>query len=251
MITLKEAIDLLDGQSIRNLKPSLCGFFNPTIPKRLVQYWDEDPPAQIQSLLAHNKKLCARFGLDHVFYDTQAARRFLEKHYPPEMVALYERAPHPAIKSDLFRCAELAAHGGWYLDADMALRPNSPNIWRSSAPCVFFKWTEEKKRNVCNWFFGSRPKQPAMEHILDVISINLSFSLDNARSERDIIRNALNVAGPGRFTIAVAEWMRQESEGVFLAAVPQAYKIVMNGPDLLREPLGYKSTARHWLVAGK
>lgn len=250
-MAIAEALNFLDGQSIRNLKPSLRGLFNPTIPKRLVQFWDEDPPDQIQILLAHNKKQCAKFGLEHVFYDTQAAQRFLDQHYPQEMVALYERAPHPAIKSDLFRCAELAVHGGWYLDADMALRPNSANVWASSASCVVFKWTEEKKRNICNWFLGSQPRHPAMAHILDVISTNLVSSLNDARSERDVIRNALTVAGPGRFTIAVAEWMRQGSEGVFLAAVPQAYRIVMNGPELLKQPLGYKTTARHWLVAGK
>ena len=89
-----------------------------------------------------------------------------------------------------------------------------------------------------------------MQHVFEAACGSLGQSLEAPVAASAIIRNALNVAGPGLFTIALAECMQQTGQEVLCAAVPQAYRIVMNGPELLGQPLEYKKTARHWLVAG-
>lgn len=247
---LNAALAFLEDQPLRPVRGSIWGRVRPAIPRRLVQYWDHDPPAEITRLLAHNAEICARMGLAHIIYTDATAQSFLKQWHDPNMLDVYMQAPHAAIRSDLFRYAELAVNGGWYLDADMALRATSPHIWSTQAQAVVFKWVHPDRRNICNWFFGTSAGNPLMEHIRLRAAANIMHWTASGASGRDMTRNALSVAGPGLFTCAIAESLRATPKAAQIATVDQAYRIVMNGPEYLGRPLEYKSTARHWLKAG-
>ena len=247
---LDTALDYLGRQTLGQVHGSFLGRFNPAIPRRLVQFWDQDPPEEIRRLLDHNAKICAALGLQHICYTDATARQFLTQHYSAEMLEIYDKAPHAAIRSDLFRYGELAVNGGWYLDADMALRENGPAIWSTKSRAVVFKWCLPQRRNICNWFFGVAKAHPLMQHVCARASQNCAQWLNSTASDQKIIRSALSVAGPGLFTRAIAEFLRTQVQDTQIATVEQAYRIVMNGPEYLRAPLAYKSTPRHWHKAG-
>ena len=65
------------------------------------------------------------------------------------------------------------------------------------------------------------------------------------------IKRALAL-GPGALTEALGGWIAARgSEGITILDVDEAYKMVQNGPELLKAPLDYKKTALHWLLAGR
>lgn len=172
---LDAALSFLETRSLRPVRSTIWGRFWPAIPRRLVQYWDHNPPSEISRLLAHNAEICARAGLQHIVYTDATAQKFLKQYCGPEMLAAYNKAPHAAIRSDVFRYAELALNGGWYLDADMALRTSGPNIWSTQAQGVVFKWVHPDRRNICNWFFGTGAGNPLMHHIGTRAAANIMY----------------------------------------------------------------------------
>lgn len=206
-------------------------------------------PAQIEALLAHNTRLCAAFGMGHERWDLLRAEAFLAESYP-EYLEIVRAVPHPAMGSDLLRLCILARHGGLYLDADMALR--EAGVARLAGLLhegLVFKWNLPDRQNVPNWCFGFRAGHPMLEYLVHETAAAIATGLagDRAALGRDI----LNASGPGRFTRALGSWLARHGcpPGFAVLDVDEAYKMVQNGPELLKAPLAYKTTALHWLVA--
>jgi len=223
----------------------------PPQPPVLHQFWDRDPPRQITQLLRHNAKLCRRWGIGHEIWDHAQAETFLATHWPRQL-ALYRAAPHPAMASDLLRLCILHHHGGLWLDADMALRADGgarlPGLLHE---VLVFKWNQPDRSNLPNWCFGFRAGHPALAVLIDATAAAMEQAL--AHDPRAALRGILDVSGPGRFTRVLGGWIATHGcpPGLLMLDVAEAYRMVQNGPELLRAPLDYKKTARHWLVAGR
>src|SRR5690606_22748512 len=120
-------------------------------PRRLVQFWDSSVPADVERLLVHNSKLCGQNGYSYVLYTEDSARVFLKSNgFLPEVLTAFDAAPHPVIKADIFRLAEISVNGGFYLDADMIIRESFFDFVPEGA-CTFFKWSLDNRKNICNW----------------------------------------------------------------------------------------------------
>jgi len=217
----------------------------------LHQYWDQSPPKQVQTLLSHNAKLCSRWGVRHVVWDQASAEAFLARSYP-DLLPLFKRAPHPAMASDLLRLCILAQEGGLYLDADMALREKGGDrLIPLLQEGLVFKWSHEERTNLPNWCFGFRKGHPITAALVTETAKSIEHAL--AGDPNAALRGILGVSGPGLFTRVVGSWLAENGcpPGFTVLDVSDAYKMVQNGPQLLRAPLQYKKTALHWLQAGK
>ncbi|MEM6613535.1 MAG: glycosyltransferase, partial [Cyanobacteria bacterium P01_C01_bin.72] len=89
----------------------------PTIPKRIVQFWDEpEPPAEItrvcQSWLDHNP------DYEYTRFSLNTAIAFLHEHYDKQVFKAFKNCDQPATQADFFRLAYLNKMGGFYADAD-------------------------------------------------------------------------------------------------------------------------------------
>lgn len=220
-------------------------------PRIFHQFWDSDPPRQIQKLLKRNSKICAAHGIEHRVWTDAEARNLLQE-YEPCVAEAYDIAPHAAMKSDVFRLAALHKFGGVYLDADMVLRAErGPDLWASFTGVLAFKWNleAEKRFNSPNWCIGFRPGHPLADACL---AFTASSMVQDCMADPDLaLRQALKF-GPGAFTQVLGGWVKTHgADGITLLDVQDAYRMVQNGPQFLKQPLSYKQTATHWLVAGR
>lgn len=223
----------------------------PPAPAVLHQFWDRDPPRQVAWLLRHNAKLCRKWGMAHELWDQRRAEAFLAES-APEHLPLFRAAPHPAMASDLLRLIILERYGGIWLDADMGLHATGgARLAHLLHEALLFKWTHPDRSNLPNWCFGFRAGHPMLQALITQTASAMDQAL--ATNPQEALRNILDVSGPGRFTRIVAGWIDAHGcpPGLLMLDVAEAYRMVQNGPDLLKAPLDYKKTNRHWLIASR
>ena len=217
-------------------------------PRILHQYWDRDPPDQIRKLLAHCAKVCAGADVIHRVWDAQSGAALLADGFPDIVARAYEIAPHAAMKSDILRMAVMHRYGGIYLDADMALRVETgPYLWLSFTDALLFKWNLPERQNSPTWCMGFQAGHDLAWNAL-LHMYNRMVAAVEAEGEGAISR-ALAL-GPGALTEALGGWIAAHgADGITILDVNEAYRMVQNGPELLKAPLAYKSSPLHWLVA--
>lgn len=219
-------------------------------PRILHQFWDRDPPRQIDKLMAHCGKVCAGAGIEHRVWTADAAAALIADGFPDVVQRAFDTAPHPAMQSDVLRLAILHRYGGVYLDADMTLRKRTgPDLWTSFTGGLVFKWSLPERQNCPNWLLGFRPGHDLAWNCLNYTATRMAHAV--AQDPGRALRNALGY-GPGALTEAIGGWIEENgAEGVTVLDAAEAYRMVQNGPELLKAPLDYKKTALHWLVAGR
>jgi hypothetical protein len=221
-----------------------------TIPRRLVQYWDRNTPDQVQRLLDHNREMATRAGIDYVFFDEESAHNFLVEHESPDIARAYSMAVHPAMKCDLFRLCYLYAEGGFYVDADLALKRPLPGLFELPGSVVVFQWDSKNLRNLCNWLIGGAMGSAAMRVAIDQTARSILFHVE--RDPQAALKRILEVSGPGIFTRSIALALGSGPhkatgwESVNIELVSTAHRHVMVGPQFLKAPLQYKSDGRNW-----
>lgn len=96
------------------------------IPKKIVQYWDDEQmiPEDVTRCMNTWKDLETK-GFKHFVFNSKTAFDFIEKYYPKEYVDAFTLCPHPAMRADLFRLCYLLEYGGIYVDADDVLIDNN------------------------------------------------------------------------------------------------------------------------------
>lgn len=88
-------------------------------PPQIIQFWDTpDLPPDVVAEIARWQNPAG-----HLLVDDNAAERFISDSFGQTEARLFRAAPHPAIRSDVWRLCWLARHGGLYIDADARQRP--------------------------------------------------------------------------------------------------------------------------------
>ncbi|MEL6440209.1 MAG: tetratricopeptide repeat protein [Cyanobacteria bacterium J06621_8] len=142
----------------------------PTIPKRIVQFWNESQPPQevqriCQSWLDYNPEYqYARFSLE-------TAIAFLKQHYDQKVLTAFANCDQPAIQSDFFRLAYLNKMGGFYVDADDLCRQSLDNITSLNPELVVL---QEEFACIGNNFLGCIPGQSMIRTAFHQATINLN-----------------------------------------------------------------------------
>ncbi len=102
----------------------------PSIPKRIVQYWDEpEPPKEVEKLSQTWRNLNPEY--EYIRFSFDGAMAFLKEHYylDPRVLEAFKICEEPASQADFFRLAYLNKMGGFYADADdLARQPLNPMI---------------------------------------------------------------------------------------------------------------------------
>ncbi|GEM_PF-707752 len=91
----------------------------PSIPKRIVQYWDEpSPPKEVEKLSQTWRNLNPEY--EYIRFSFDGAMAFLKEHYYPDprVLKAFKNCEEPASQADFFRLAYLNKMGGFYADAD-------------------------------------------------------------------------------------------------------------------------------------
>lgn len=89
------------------------------IPRVVLQYWHSAKriPDDVDRCMATWKSL-QDASFDHLLFDDESARDFIQWNLGADHLAAFEQCAHPAMRCDLFRLCYLVAEGGFYVDAD-------------------------------------------------------------------------------------------------------------------------------------
>jgi tetratricopeptide (TPR) repeat protein len=205
---------------------------NVSIPRTIVQYWDQRPDEDLVALMGAWQTSNADFNWR--CFDRVQALGFLERRFPKSVVQAYRRAREPAQKADLFRLAYLTACGGVYADADDRCDTPLHTFMGSDATLVAH---QDNLGSIGNNFLAATAEHPVMHRAL-----SLAVEAIN-RGDQDL---AWLSTGPGLLTRAFAlEWASRSETGWFARAQIMSLgeiQRVMGIHCLAR----YKKTDRHW-----
>jgi hypothetical protein len=224
------------------------------IPRRVMQYWDREPPPQISRLIERTAEVCARHGVAHVLFDDRQARQMLVREGADVPLRAYDAAVHPAMKCDVFRLFWLERVGGHYVDADIVLRPGCGPLFDEPGDVLVFQWDSKGLSNLCNWLIGAAPGHPALAAALRATAESVLQAC--AADPQLALKNILNVSGPGVFTRGVGSWLAAhaptpQAATLNVQTVSFAHRMIQIGPQYLKAPLTYKADERHWASAAE
>ena len=90
---------------------------SPTIPRRIVQFWDEsEPPPEIERICQSWRDFNPEY--EYIRFSLETTVAFLKKHYDSKVLNAFENCDQAATQADFFRLAYLNKMGGFYADAD-------------------------------------------------------------------------------------------------------------------------------------
>ncbi|MBZ0129629.1 MAG: tetratricopeptide repeat protein [Rhodobacteraceae bacterium] len=203
------------------------------IPRRIAQFWDAaDPVPEIAALSAHNAEINP--GWDYRLFNDETARQFLLDHGERTALVAYTQTPLAAAKADIFRIACLYHRGGVYLDADDKCLTGLDTFLD---PCLTFTACQEDLTSIGNNFIACAPKHPILSHAL-----NLACSARNNTTGESVWL----ALGPGLLTRAIAS-AGTTRDGMFRQGIWIMPAHRLNRHVKTAMPLGYKSTAAHWV----
>ena len=173
-------------------------------------------------------------GTPHLVFSSSSARTFIAAHSAPEVLDCYDRATHPAMQSDIFRLAFLAAKGGIYIDADEECRRPLDDIQAAMQHVEFAAWlAPETPPYVYNGFLASHPGCRIIAWALEEAVRGVTFALEKP-GRIDIWQ----LTGPGLMTRAVGRFVVQpEFRGRAMLLTNQEYRAFGATKDL-----AYKET---------
>ena len=148
-----------EGLRDRALPPKIN---TPTIPRRIVQYWDNPQPPE--EILTVGRSWCDH-NPDYVYerFSFERAVEFLRSHYDADVVQAFEYCDYPATQADLFRLAYLNIMGGFYADADDRALRSLNDLVNSNAELILY---QEDNACVANNFIGCVPHHPVIRSAL-------------------------------------------------------------------------------------
>lgn len=211
------------------------------IPRVVFQYWNHSrPPADVAALM--QTWAAQNDGFEHVVFDRAAARDFLQRSYPADVLAAFEKCPHPAMEADLIRLAFLAANGGVYADADERCLAPLERLFAALGGASFAAAiTEGIPLYVHNWFICAAPANGIVRLALEQ-AVRMIHLDENERGTDDLWQ----ITGPGLLTRCCVTQALAEiraSRAADMALISQrCYTAIAASED----ELAYKSGTGNW-----
>ena len=207
-----------------------------TIPKRIVQFWDEPKPPQevqriCQSWLDFNPEY------QYIRFSLETAVAFLQEHYDPKVLKAFNNCDQPATQADFFRLAYLNKMGGFYADADDLCRQSLDNIVDLKAELVVL---QEDFACIGNNFLGCIPGQAMIRTAFHRAVCSLSHYCNDGPWFQ---------TGPGLITSAICSgllpYLAYTDYQIWprLLVLTQAHLRKIINQHL---PLAYKRTPKSW-----
>ena len=127
----------------------------PTIPKRIVQFWDQpEAPQEVQRICQSWRTLNPEY--EYIRFSLETAVVFLKEHYEQKVLDAFANCDQPATQADFFRLAYLNKMGGFYADADDLCRQSLDNLVQLNPELVVL---QEDFSCIGNNFLGCIPGQ--------------------------------------------------------------------------------------------
>ena len=207
-----------------------------SIPKRIVQFWDDlEPPQEVQRICQSWLDLNPEY--EYTRFSLETAIAFLQEHYDAKALQAFSNCDQPATQADFFRLAYLNKMGGFYADADDLCRQSLDRILEFSPELVVL---QEDFSCIGNNFLGCIPGQSiiriafhqAVENLIDYCNESPWFA-----------------TGPGLMTSAVCSGLvpyltydnYQMWPRLLVFSQSQLRKIISQ-----HTPLAYKRTEKSW-----
>jgi hypothetical protein len=229
-------LDIVVGAGcLPQFSPSPDGAQEPgLIPRTIVQFWDSpSAPPDVMRLIEEWRDRSP--GYSHRLFDDVMAREFIGDIYDAAVLQAYVETDHPAGKSDIFRLAWLAEHGGIYIDADDGRTGDVGEILPGRAGFVV-NWSRGAPPCVNNWFIACRPKHPALS---EALSLAVHQTLEARRLNQRL--PPWNLTGPLVLSCVVLDAVA--TRGV--AGMPPMHaETVLADIDLQSDEL-YRKVSRH------
>lgn len=203
------------------------------IPDTLYFYWDKNPPEEIRNNFERHRAI-RNFNVK--IFDREEAASWLYDYYGIEARELFLNARHPAEAADFLRVHVINMLGGWWLDADIALKDvNALSFLRERPSDTVLLLTHN--RVVHNDFFGSI----ANAEILNDCLLSL---YRNCYLHRGLFIGFKT--GPGVFNRALSRYIHRR-----LAGVPTGSTVEVYGQDKFNDLIvefdtPYKSILPSW-----
>ena len=208
-----------------------------TIPKRIIQFWDEpEPPAEVEKICQSWQDCNPEYEYQRFSLDEAIA--FLREHYDERVLRAFANCDLPATQSDFFRLAYLYKMGGFYADADDKCRQSLDPLVDSNPELVIL---QEDFACIGNNFLGCIPGQSIIQQALEQAIENLSYYSNESPWFK---------SGPGLLTSAVAYGLTPYLSNQDYQTWPRL--LVLNQTELRNIVvqhiyLPYKRTDKSWL----
>mmetsp|Transcript_68412 Transcript_68412/g.125661 ORF Transcript_68412/g.125661 Transcript_68412/m.125661 type:complete len:322 (-) Transcript_68412:30-995(-) len=182
------------------------------IPLRLLQTGKVEPNI-FREQMRIQEWILANPGLEYVFMDDEAARKYLLQSWGERHAAAFDKLKVGAIKADFFRICYLAGEGGFYADLDNEPGEVSLEELRETGAqvvvpeqCAFTDaavppCTDGYDPFVWNAFLGSVPRNPVLSDLVE----SALYNIENCLRPRlttvpdprlQAIWDTLSIAGP-------------------------------------------------------
>ncbi|CAB9500272.1 glycosyltransferase [Seminavis robusta] len=147
------------------------------IPRIIHQTWYEPLDQEKYPNMSRLMSSWKHSGWQHNFYDDATAAKFLEKHFPSQVLEAYNAIQPGAFKADLFRYCVLLIQGGVYADMDVLLETN---LELAIDPDVGFMTPIDEpgirvKQQSCLWngFMAVAPGHPFVAKTIEIVVNNI------------------------------------------------------------------------------
>jgi hypothetical protein len=166
----------------------------------IYQYWDSDPPPDIESWMNSWLSAQPEFKLEH--FDDSRARKFIADQIGSDAESAYLACRAPAMKADFFRYCALFASGGVYVDAGTVYRGGLADLYAKGDRGVLLRRTAGPAVKLINGFMIAKHRgDPLMKFAID-------SAITNIRERKS--QSVWDVTGPGILRRAHASEARPE-----------------------------------------
>lgn len=216
---------------------------NTIIPKKIVQFWDDSLPHDVEETI--KCWISQETEFEHYLFDKKSAQVFFESNHFESVSKAFNLTPTPAGKSDIFRLGWLASFGGIYIDADEKRISDLSQLIPPSAKIVL-NWSAGMPPCINNWFVAAEKNSP-------FISMLLANAVDGVLDAHDqgIYLGPWLLTGPGLYTMSILDALCCEAHSRF--AVEKLFihtEQIYNNVAHEDMNLSYKSDPnRNWKLA--
>ncbi|MTH80229.1 tetratricopeptide repeat protein [Paracoccus aestuariivivens] len=198
------------------------------IPRRIVQYWDqEEPPAAIAALMKSWQHVA---GYSYQRYNRRTATAFLAERFDMLHVRAFRLANGPSEECDFLRLCLLLADGGIYADADDLLLGDLDELRLKARNVVLYR---ERFGAIGNNFLATSPGHPLFRRAVDMARESL------LARENDLTWSKL---GPGLMTRATGVHLMTERDDDLAVISEQELARTVQ----IHMALPYKTTPAYW-----